>query len=94
MTSHGDANSVKSDFSVSMPSTVCQGSMGLHQNNFKLGNVPRHGNSSHENVIVEVFRKFRDHCMSKLRESGGNLSNDHNLWLCTQTGKNSSLINL
>ena len=47
----------------------CQGSMGLHQNNFKRKNISfDQSSNSHENTIVEVFRKFRDRCILKFRD--------------------------
>ena len=85
MNIHEAFNKANSKFAGLQQSTVCQGSMGLHQNNFKHGNMPKHGSSFNENVIAEVFRKFKDHCVSKFRDNvNGNLTIKHE---CKENGK-------
>ena len=64
-----DENNIDINASIGTRNNICLGSMGLHQNNFKSSNSminPIHG--THENTIVEVFRKFRDHCILKFRD--------------------------
>ena len=62
-----DANSHSANV---MKSPIFQGTMGLHQNNYKSGNSVVQTNTANfdENTIVEVFRKFKDRCILKFRD--------------------------
>ncbi|XP_076825433.1 F-box only protein 4-like isoform X1 [Clavelina lepadiformis] len=56
------------DSQPSSSTQIFQGSMGLHQNNYKNGQFTKSCNKVNERTIVEVFRNFRDQCMLKLKD--------------------------